>query len=282
MPLDRSKLHKVVITSDGFQAQCPECARNGHDSTGNHLRVWGTGKWSCVLYPSDESHNRAIWELAGDESSEPAFDAVQLPTLELDRVWDVSLLDGLVKDYSYWEGRGISRETIEPFRGGVATKGQLDGRWVIPIFNYQNDEQIIGFTGRALKPGMLPKYKHLGKVSRWVWGGLEDIQSSRRAILVESPADVLFLREHGVYDVICLFGVNLSQNVLGFLIAADPEQIIVSTNNDSKHRVGQMAAEKIKKSLDLFFSPETIEIILPPAKDWADSLPERIRDTFHQ
>jgi hypothetical protein len=131
------------------------------------------------------------------------------------------------------------------------------------------------------------KWKHLNAVSKWVWGGLEEIESDKEAILVESPGDLLALREQGINNVICLFGVNMSQTVLGYLIGVNPDHIIISTNSDKLlneqgklHMVGQRSAEKIKNTLDKFFNPDKITIRLPPVKDWGMATKEQIHESF--
>lgn len=287
MPLNLSKLQNVKATSDGWVARCPVCHAGGGDSTGNHLRVWKDGRWSCIIAPGDKQHNKSIWGLVGDGADSDLNwinETSNEQPIEIDVEWEMSALDRLVKDYSYWENRGISQATIEPFNGGMATVGKMANRWVIPIFN--NNDKIIGFTGRRLdkKPEM--KWKHVGKVGKWVWGGLSEIEESKRIILVESPADLLSLREKGQSDCLCLFGVNLSQSLLAHIIAANPEKIIISTNNDLNHDVGQKAAGKIKTILDKFFDSSRIEIRLPQlesCKDWNDVLlvnPDHIKETF--
>lgn len=288
MGLDLSKLQNVKPTSSGWQAACPVCRANGSDSTGNHLGILKDGRWSCIIAPNDKLHNRSIWSLAGDGSDGTLSYSdytVTDPQIEIDTEWEMSALDRLVKDYSYWESRGISEDTVKPFLGGVANNGKMDKRWVFPIINDNN--KIIGFTGRTLNSRIMPKWKHLGKTSKWIWGGKDDVESSGRAILVESIADALSLRQCGIQEVMCLFGVNLSQSLLGYLISANPQQIIISTNNDSNHEVGQRAAIKIKNTLDKFFDPSKIEIKLPeyqPYKDWNEILtadPDNIRQTFN-
>lgn len=286
MGLDLSKLQNVKPTPNGWQAACPVCRANGSDSTGNHLGILKDGRWSCIIAPNDKLHNKSIWALAGDGSDGGLVisNETDESQIEIEAEWEMSALDRLVKDYSYWETRGISENTVKPFLGGVASNGKMDKRWVFPIINDNN--KIIGFTGRSLNPRISPKWKHLGKTSKWVWGGKDDVQSCGRAILVESIADSLSLRESGINESMCLFGVNLSQSLLAYLISVNPQQIIISTNNDLKHDVGQRAAVKIKNILDKFFDPAKIEIRLPQhqhCKDWNEMLmidPEVIKKTF--
>ncbi len=290
MSIDLTKVIGCKKQGDKIVGQCPACALGGNDiHSKNHLVIFPNGKFGCVIDKSSE-HSKTIWKLVGAGNYNNDDISITEPTeprLEIERIWPNEYLDRLVHDYSYWEKRGISQATIEPFRGGVAlTAGQMTNRWVIPIFNA--NDQIIGFTGRALKEGMQPKWKHLSPVSKWIWGGLDEIEAEKEAILVESPGDLLMLREHGVNNVLCLFGVNMSQSILGYLIGANPDSIIISTNSDKlmndqgkPHQVGQNAALRIKNTLDKFFNPEKITIKLPPVKDWGVATKEQIHESFN-
>ena len=128
MGLDLSKLQNVKPTPNGWQAACPVCRANGSDSTGNHLGILKDGRWSCIVAPNDKLHNRNIWALAGDGSDDVSITHPHDldSQIEIDTEWEMSALDRLVKDYSYWEGRGISENTVKPFLGGVANNGKMD------------------------------------------------------------------------------------------------------------------------------------------------------------
>ncbi len=298
MALDHKKLVNVKSNAKGWGAACPACQAVGADQTGNHLQIFPDGKWSCATAPSDKPHNQLIWALAGDgATSEFTFLPQEevLPKIEIERTWPAEVLDRLMKDHSYWIGRGISEATVAPFRGGVAGSHQLAGRYVFPIFN--DDDQIIGFTGRALHPDLKPKWRHMEgcQTSRWVWGGLDEIDSVREIILVESIGDALKLIECGYGHVLCLFGTKMSQVVLGKIISANPTKITVATNRDeakynpatgARSWPGQEAAAKIKATLLKFFDEEKVHVVFPPEgatvkgeviKDWGAATCDQIR-----
>ncbi len=274
MPLDTSKLVNFKPSGGGkATAQCPACAAAGSDLHGrSHLVVFNSGAYGCAVDSSSE-HRKAIWKLAGlGTSGEYDPDTMYVPTEEpppeIPQTWPLSVLDRLIKDHSYWEGRGISAEIMEGFKGGMATDGKMKGRYVIPIIG--PNDRIIGFNGRRTDGGKAMKWKILGSSSKFLWGGLDAVESSRRAILVESMGDALALMQNGVEDVVVLFGVNISQVVLGFLISSNVSKIIVATNNDTTHAVGQNAASKISSVLSKFFNPESVVIGLPIQKDFGD------------
>lgn len=275
--IDIAKLENVKLQGDRIQAGCPACFLLGADKKKQHLAVFKDNRFSCVVFPSDRHHNKQILDLVGTgENLSSEIIPEQEPKIEIERIYDISLLDKLVKDYSYWNGRGISTETIEEFRGGIATEGQMKNRWVFPIFN--ENEEIIGFTGRALSPEMQIKWKHVSSKSKWIFGGLDEIQTTKRIILVESIGDYLNCKEYGINDILVLFGTNLSPALLGKIISLNPNEIIISTNNDTKeHQAGQSGATKIYEKISKFFNEDKIKTILPIAKDWGEEIPENIK-----
>jgi hypothetical protein len=49
--LDPAKLSNVVLRPDGsYNARCPACAEEGHDTKGNHLIVFPSGAFACVIF----------------------------------------------------------------------------------------------------------------------------------------------------------------------------------------------------------------------------------------
>ncbi len=285
MSLDLSKLVGAKRLHGKITAQCPVC----QESSQSHLVVFPDGKFGCVVNSSPE-HRSAIWRAIGtDADSAPA--AIPEPKIEISKVWPVEVLDRLIKDHSYWVGRGVSEATVAAFRGGVATEGQMAQRYVFPQFDQQG--QIIGFSGRCLKEMTKaerkqfnrPKWKHLGPSGSFLWGDMETRGGSFN--LVESIGDTLKLLDNGVRGVRCLFGTTLSEELLGHLIGVSLSRIRVSTNLDEATRMGtrighpgQEAAARIKKTLDKFFNPNTVDILHPPCNDWGDATPEQIHQAF--
>jgi len=279
MPLDLTKIQGLHNGANGCQVgRCPACAENGRDHTNDHLIIYPDGRYGCIANQGDSEHRKRIWQLAGvggDPDAMPEQN-IQPPKPDIPQTFPISLLDKLIKDYSYWEGRGIPEEIMSKTRGGVALDGQMKNRWVIPIFG--KNDVLVGFTGRALKAGMEPKWKHLGRTSMWVFGDREEIKKDKIAILVESPGDYLALKNAGIKNILCLFGVILQEKMIGFLIAANVKKIYISTNNDVKHTVGQDAAKRIKEKLDKFFEPDNVLVRLPTKKDFGEMSVEEINE----
>lgn len=192
------------------------------------------------------------------------------------KYYQESDLSRLVKDYSYFEKRGISAETQKAFEVGVATtEGKLKNRVVFPIRDMNN--KIIGFAGRykidPIPYSTIPKWKHMGPTSDRIYPYNllhQDIIKSKNIILVESIGDLLSLYETGFRNVVCTFGTNLYTLLVKYIIGVD-RNVIISTNNDVNNR-GQMAAEKFKSKLCNYFNADRIQIILPTSNDWNDQL----------
>ena len=67
----------------------------------------------------------------------------------------------LKEDYSYWNRRGVSDETLKVFGGGLCLTGKMYQRYVFPIFDAR--KKILGFSGRDVTGKSKIKWKHLGR-----------------------------------------------------------------------------------------------------------------------
>ena len=68
MPLNPAKLHMLRDLPNGRQqAQCPACAAQGGDKSGNHLRIWPDGRFGCAVHPGNSDHRKEIHAIAGAE-----------------------------------------------------------------------------------------------------------------------------------------------------------------------------------------------------------------------
>jgi hypothetical protein len=191
------------------------------------------------------------------------------------KIFDKEMLNRLIKDHSYWIGRGISKEIIEQFGGGITYNGRMAGRYVVPIFN--SKEQLVGFTGRSLNDDeKYVKWKLYGQKSAWIFPAhlnKRDIIKSKKVILVESFGDAASLMEIGVKNVLVLWGVVLSPKIIQFLLKLDIQEIIVSLNDDSdKNFIGNAAAQEVRRELEKYFDSEQIRVVVPKYNDYNEWL----------
>jgi hypothetical protein len=65
--LDFTKLENLEDQGDRWIARCPACAESNRDKTGNHLVIFPTGHFGCVLFDRDDGieHRKEIFALVG-------------------------------------------------------------------------------------------------------------------------------------------------------------------------------------------------------------------------
>ncbi len=281
MNLDLTKLVNLQTKFDGWQAACPVCRANGHDADGNHLSILKSGQFSCVVNPGDKQHNKQIYQylykgedIETEEVEEFVYRGTKL------KYYPEELLTKLISDYSYWEGRNIPSNIVSQFSGGLSSiqdSGKLSGRYVFAIRN--KDNKIVGWAGRLVEYSKFaPKWKNIGSKKQFIFPerklAEQYIKARKQVVILESIGDALACYKYEIKNIIVLFGVKPSSQLISYLISLGVKEVIISTNNDSaKNNVGNEAAEKIRKQLSLFFNPNNIKIILPSiqSKDWGAS-----------
>lgn len=202
----------------------------------------------------------------------------QKPKIKSQKVYDIKNIN-LLPDYSYWNKRGISDETLKYFESGLCMEGKQKGRYVFPIFN--NKHQLIGTAGRTVYSNNDVKWKLLGDKNHWgypLFLNLNNIKSKNEIILVESIGDCLSLWESGIKNTMVLFGINLGPKRLSILLKLKLEKIIVALNKDGEENncIGEIASQKIQKSLKRYFDESQIIIKHPTKNDFGDMNKEEI------
>ena len=197
----------------------------------------------------------------------------QEPRLEHIKPIPTEALANLVKDHSYWEGRGVSPVTMKLFEGGMAVKGAFLNRYVFPIFSVTStgNRKLIGCTGRDTTGQSPIKWKHQGATSKWGYPlqvNFEIIRKENEVIIVESIGDMLALWEAGIKNTLVMFGVSLSPHLLMCLLRIYPDKIIIALNNDGANGAGNKAAWKAKKTLNKHFDENDVIIKLPCKNDF--------------
>lgn len=213
----------------------------------------------------------------GDTSREPN----QEDRITMEKVFDEEILEDLFPHYKFYNDKGIDSSVLKLLKGGLATKGQMYQRFVFPIYN--NHGQIHGFSGRDMSSREnVPKWKHMGRKSNWIYpyyvphedGSLvqKSIEEKNSVILVESIGDLLNLNQHGFYNVLVTFGLDVSPKMICHLIGINVEKIIVSFNNDYNKSINRGARASVKAYLKLLnhFNFNDLFICLPTKIDFGE------------
>jgi hypothetical protein len=205
------------------------------------------------------------------------------PTVENLKFFPQSYLTKLMPNHEYWESRGVSKETIEIFEGGVVENGTMANRYVFPIFDSKRN--LIGVTGRLINEAQnknTPKWLHKGKTSEWKYPlqyNYNSIKEKKEVFLIESIGDMLAMWEAGVKNTLIVFGLNLSPSIMSLLIKLNLNKIFISFNNDSyNNSAGNKGAAKAKNKLNKHFDPEDIQIHLPEKNDFGEMTPKEIQE----
>ena len=203
--------------------------------------------------------------------------------IEMGKVYPDSILNNLLPDLDFYKKKGLSEDTLNFYKCGYATSGQLFRRIVFPIYNQFG--QIHGFSGRAIfwnKDSEFPKWKHIGKRADWVYplyikrNGTEEIrdgiEKAKSVIIVESIGDSMALFENGYKNSLVTFGLGISSKISSALVALAPEKIIIASNNDSEGDINHGLISACKSYLQLcsIFDPDRLEIRLPLKNDFFD------------
>jgi DNA primase len=201
--------------------------------------------------------------------------------LDYIKFFDPELLKKLIKNYKYWNDRGVKNETLDCFGGGSCSTGKMAGRYVFPVFD--EDKKIRGFAGRSVYSNNDIKWKLIGKRSDWnypLFLTKQYIDKENECIIVESIGDGLSLWQAGIKNFIISFGLNSLEHICYTLVKLDPAKIIIAFNNDTvdnkKTGAGNIAATNFKKNLETFFSKDQIMIKLPEYNDFGSMTEEQI------
>ena len=205
--------------------------------------------------------------------------------IKMDQVYNKSDLKKLLPHHKFYLDKKISLNTLRTYQGGYATAGKMNGRYTFPVFQPRVPENIIGYTGRALRHtqgSSFPKWKHIGQRRNWLYplylptsqGYIfkEEALKKKEVIIVESVGDSLALTENKMLNHIVTFGLGVSSKQICELVALNPSRIIISLNNDSEKEKNIGLESSIKDFIKLsdFFDLSKICIKLPPCNDLSE------------
>ena len=196
----------------------------------------------------------------------------QKALIEMEKVYDESILQKLFPNYNFYLPKKISEETQKAFRVGLAGSGQMYRRMVFPIYNEHS--QIVGFSGRRVDENNFAKWKHLGKKNNWIYPAyipneetVDSIINEKRSVyLTESIGDAMSLYQNGIKNVLVVFGLSISPSLISYLSSKVLDEVIIAGNNDfdSKENRGLIGCVKNYLKLSRYFDLENLTIKLPP------------------
>ena len=194
--------------------------------------------------------------------------------IEMEKIYDNDILEKLFPNYNFYSKRKISEQTQKDFKVGLAGAGNMYRRMVFPIYNIH--KQIVGFSGRRVDNNDYAKWKHIGKKNNWIYPSFipneetvdSIIHSKKSVYLTESIGDAMALYDQGIKNVIVIFGLSVSSNIISYLSGITLDKIIIAGNNDlsSKDNRGLMGSIKNYLKLSRYFDLDILSIKLPPNK----------------
>lgn len=192
--------------------------------------------------------------------------------IQMEKVYDDSILDKLFPNYNFYNNKKISEQTQKFFRVGLAGSGNMYRRMVFPIYN--EHAQIIGFSGRRVDEGDYAKWKHIGQKNNWVYPAYipnvntvdAAIDHKKEVYLVESIGDAMALYDQGIRNILVIFGLSVSAAIISYLSGKNLDRIIIAGNNDFDSDVnrGLMASIKNYLKLSSYFDLDILCIKIPP------------------
>ena len=194
-------------------------------------------------------------------------------------------LESLVPNHSYWLDRGISKETIKIFKGGLMTEeGRMKNRYVFPVFDGR--ERLVGVTGRYTFPipkdSKIPKWKHYPSKKEWKYPlflNHKIISEKKEVVVVESVGDMLALWDAGIKNSVVTFGLDISSAMLSTFLRFRLNKITLSFNNDQdSNSAGNKAAKKNERKLLRYFDSNQVQISFPTKNDFGEMSKKEIKE----
>jgi DNA primase len=167
------------------------------------------------------------------------------------------MLKNLDPDHPYLRERGFTRETIDHFELGYASRGLMQGRIAIPLRNAKG--QLIGYAGRVVDDALIcadiPKYRfptprdHDGKRYEFnkalvLYNGHGIEQPAEELIVVSGFSSVWWLWQHGHRQVVALMGSNCSPEQATAIVGMVPRSGRVRIFTDGT-KVGSYCGEEV-------------------------------------
>ena len=202
------------------------------------------------------------------------------------RTFNEDILDVLGSADSFAQQRGLDSQVFQKYKIGVAKRGPMGGRIVVPIRNVYG--KIVGFTARKTaqnNPGA-PKWLH--------WPGRNEKGSIKTSlhllnidnvtkyntennlstcVLTEGPFDVIKMEMSGIKNSLCTFGAKISDAQIDILKNIGIKNVILAYDADMPGiRAAQRVSQKIEKNLlsvSIIQLADALSEAPRPGLDWA-------------
>lgn len=212
-------------------------------------------KWSCNLLNVKKKKIKDSVEIE-DNEFDKVIDIFSSKSQQYDPT-PISIDCNITYPSKYFLSRGFKKETLQHFNvGDCHDKGSpLKDRSIIPIHSDSGD-CIVGLIGRAVKEYRNPKFLiyPTGFDKRYFFynyhNAIEKAKHKSCLYVVEGQGDVWKLYEHGVHNVVGIFGKTISKQHEEKLLSLPITHLIILTDND---QAGRESKIQIKRQLGRSF-----------------------------
>ena len=271
MSLDLSKLEHVRERGGRIIAQCPACAEEGADRSGEHLVIWeaGAGPFSCITHagPHGHAHRRRIAQLVGNSAPTKPYRTVPRPPVKPARApvlpdlrpptTDELIQIARTRGWPTADGLEVLVERGLLFVGKVWDDGQEWTGWIVTDPTRAN-AQARKFDGGLWTGIGGKKAKSLPGTTAARCIGASCIGASPEVWLMEGTPDLLaapiVARTGGLnldrLAFVCMTGAGNSIAVED-LAHFTGKKVIIAMHHDADHGKGKEAAKRWSDQLYL-------------------------------
>jgi DNA primase len=223
------------------------------------------------------------------------------PNKEYFNPFPLEVIKNKVEPSWYFLNQGFTKETLIDFNIGFCNDRYkpMYLRSFAPILD-ENGKMVVGVTGRIKyekcdlcgdfheqnNKGCPIDNPEIRAYPKWLHHGFnkscilynyasakESIRKTNTAIITEGPKDIWWLKQHGIDNAVCIFGLAFHSYHKKALIKAGATNIVLALNNDE---AGQSGIERAKQSLDMYFKLRIINNLLKDSKDFAEIKSDRM------
>lgn len=242
-------------------------------------------RWACELLEIKK------------KATEPAKD----PDNEFDKI--VSIFSSPIKEYTpkkvdidcdiqypskYFISRGFKKETMDFFNVGDCfdCKSKLKDRAIIPIHN-DDGKVVVGMIARTIKEYRNPKFllHPQGFDKRFFFynyhNAINKAIEKSCLFIVEGQGDVWKLHEHGVKNVVGIFGKTISKQQEEKLLKQPITHLIILTDNDQAGRESKIQIKRqLGRSFKLTFPKMTSKDVGEMSESQVKEMLENLKGTY--